>query len=124
MKRWLILVALLGLVAVSSYGQEVLLKVDIPFEFVAAGTTLPAGTYDVRRIDEGTLELQSAQMKKSVILPVLTRIGTIGGVHTPQLTFDTLDGKYTIESLWTGDADGYLFNVLKEKHTHKTIKVG
>src|ERR1700726_2237088 len=70
-----ILVALVGLAgfAVAAKAQVVLdqIVVTIPFEFVVAGKTLPAGTYRVNRLsdtDPSVLVLNSFENRVGVIV--------------------------------------------------------
>jgi hypothetical protein len=67
----LILISFLGLCVSSNAQGQRELVVTVPFEFVAAGKTLPAGTYIVSRVSEdvfGGLVISNYDNRASVIV--------------------------------------------------------
>jgi hypothetical protein len=65
----LIGVASLGVAAKAQGADQIVVK--IPYEFVAAGKTLPAGNYTVRRVsdlNEGALVLNNSDNHESIIV--------------------------------------------------------
>ncbi|HKU76387.1 MAG TPA: hypothetical protein VJR02_20925 [Pyrinomonadaceae bacterium] len=59
----------LGFGMVNAQGQAPnKVEVDIPFEFTAGKTTLPAGVYSIKRISSDALRLRSEDGKSAAIL--------------------------------------------------------
>jgi len=89
----LTLTCLLG-VGISARAQDTEgVRVKVPFEFVAGGKTLPAGTYTVGRL---SLEAYSGIAISSyghgaLVLPIVVD-GTPAG--QPKLSFEHIGGKY------------------------------
>ncbi len=122
MKRAILVMGLLTLLVCAAYAQQPV-TANIPFEFVAAKATLPAGNYEFRSIDVLSMQVRNTETGKTVIVPILTRLGSpqSGVAH---VSFDNVGGKMILESLLPGTEDGYLLNTTKQKHTHKLIKLG
>jgi hypothetical protein len=104
------LLALVGLFGLSAgaRAQEGAVVTNIPYEFVAGGKTLPAGTYTITRVSperEHTLEIRNNQSSResAFLLPIssdapvdhakvvfrrvgdtyyLSRVATLDGVYT------------------------------------------
>lgn len=124
MKRAIVIIGLLGMLVLPAYGQADHVTANIAFDFVAAGTALPAGNYEFKPSDDGNnLMVRNLQTKKTVSVPIITRLAA-GPSGTVRITFDEVGGKNILEAVWPGTADGYLVHMTKEKHTHKTVKVG
>jgi hypothetical protein len=89
----LTLTCLLG-VGISASAQDTEgVRVNVPFEFVAGGTTLPAGTYTIGRIFVDAysgIEI-SGRGNGTFVLPVEVD-GTPDG--QPKLSFEQVGGKY------------------------------
>ncbi len=126
MKRAILVIALLGLLLCSGYGQsgQGQMQAKIPFDFTAAGNQLPAGTYIFEPTSNyDTVMIRNVDTRKTIIIPVLTRLGN-GGAGDPRLTFDVIGEDRVLETMQPSADAGYLFSVAKEKHTHKVIKLG
>ncbi len=125
MRRVAAIVGLVVLLALSASAQSQLIKATIPFDFVAAGKTMPAGDYQFRPIDQNgeAVEVTNLKTNQAVIVKVVTRIATVDA-QKPLVTFDVVGGKQMLESVLPGVDDGYLINVTKQKHTHRTVSVG
>ena len=78
--------------------------VTIPFEFVVAGKTLPAGTYNVNRVTDSnprTLILHSFEIHTSVlIVPSQIEDGSTDKVH---VSFERAGGQYFLSKIATAD---------------------
>jgi hypothetical protein len=78
--------------------------VTIPFEFVVAGKTLPAGTYKVNRVsdtDPRTLFLSSFENRTSaIVLPSQVEGGSADKVH---VSFERVGGQYFLSKIATAD---------------------
>jgi len=70
----------------------------IPFEFVAAGKTLPAGTYTVSRVSSGSELLISSRDSGVFVIPVV-RDST--PVDNPLVTFDKVSDTYLLREVNT-----------------------
>ncbi len=123
MKRAILVIGLLGLLIAPAFAQEIT-KATIPFEFVAGQTTLPAGTYEFKPMDNSRqMQVQNVTTGKSVMVPVMTRLGT-GEAGVAKVTFDKVGNKTMLETVLPGTGDGYLLHVTKGKHTHNIVKAG
>ncbi len=122
MKRAILVIGLLGLLICTGYGQMAPLKANIPFDFVVAGTSLPAGTYELKTTEFNFIQIENMQTKKTVSVQILARLGT-GGSSDSKLTFDVIGEKKVLETIQPANEDGYLFKVTKGKHTHQVVKV-
>jgi hypothetical protein len=102
-----ILSAVFGLaaLAITAKGQAVdHLVVNIPYEFVVAGKTLPAGTYRVSRIndkDERQLIISSFENREAVM--VISN--EVSPIHTesPSLSFEQAGGEYFLSKIATAE---------------------
>src|ERR1700733_9116885 len=87
----LIGVAGLGMAAKGQAVDQIVLKV--PYDFVAAGRTLPAGTYRVNRLrdaDPDVLILSSFENRASAFVLPTTPVGNSGG--KVQVSFEQVGG--------------------------------
>ena len=96
----LTLTCLLG-VGISAHAQDTEgVRVKVPFEFVAGGETLPAGTYTIGRL---SLEAYSGIAIRTyghgtLVLPIAVD-GTPAG--QPKLSFEHVGGKYFLSKVDT-----------------------
>ncbi len=122
MKRAIAFIGLLGILVLPAFGQGHVVKASIPFDFVAAGTTLPSGDYEFRASDDfHEMSARNLKTGKIVAVPILTMLAA-GPSRMAQVTFDELGNKNFLEAVWPGTQDGFLLHQTKEKHTHKTVK--
>jgi hypothetical protein len=80
------------------------IAVNIPYEFVAAGKTLPAGMYRVGRLndhDEGELILTSIKNRAGVIL--LSSVVESTAADKPAVTFTEIGGQHFLSKIETAD---------------------
>jgi hypothetical protein len=102
-----ILSAVFGLaaLAITAKGQAVdHLVVNIPYEFVVAGKTLPAGTYRVSRIndkDERQLIISSFENREAVMV-ISNEVSPIH-TETPSLSFEQAGGEYFLSKITTAE---------------------
>jgi hypothetical protein len=97
------------LVAGSAIAQTQHVRADIPFNFVVGNKTLPAGTYDVRRIssrDDKTLLLQSRDGVSSMMLNS-NAAQTLEPSTKTKLVFNRYGNQYFLSQIWVnGEAGG------------------
>ena len=100
---------LMGLVgfagfAIAADGQTVdHIVVNIPYAFVAAGTTLPAGSYEVRRVSnqsESTTLLLSSYNNRASALVVPSEVENTRD-HKPQVSFQRVGDQYVLSKIQT-----------------------
>src|SRR3954468_15898709 len=75
-------------------------EVNIPFEFSAGKTTLPAGVYTVKRLSGNNVTLRSEDGKSSVILnaPVTNNSSDPNAVE--RLVFARYGDKHALSQIW------------------------
>ena len=94
----LALIALLGLGVTAHAEEEGMVVANIPFEFVIAGETLPAGTYTVSSVSSGSELLISSRDKGVFVIPTVLDSYQIGD---PLVTFDKVAGEYFLRQVNT-----------------------
>jgi hypothetical protein len=93
-----------GSIANAQIGAESHIQADVPFSFVVGNSTLPAGTYEVRRLDDANpnlLEISSPTERRSVIFNTenaQTRDGQV--MNTTELVFDRVGDQYFLSQVW------------------------
>jgi hypothetical protein len=117
-------VLVLGLSAGVAWAADSM-AVNIPFAFTAAGTALPAGTYDIGTPgnDMSKLVIQASGAVGGVgatVAPVLERLANLGTKH-PVIVFDKVEGKYYLSEAHYPGMDGFLVGVEGGKETHEVI---
>jgi hypothetical protein len=101
------LIALIGVAGLgtAAKGQAVdQIVVNIPYEFVVAGKTLPAGTYRVNRlsnIDPEALILSSFESRAGLIVRSTEVEST--RADKPEVSFEQIDGQHFLSKIETAD---------------------
>ena len=106
-QRMRILIALIGVagLGMAARGQvpdQIL--VNVPYEFVVAGKTLPAGTYRVNRLsdaDHETLILSSFESRARVM--VLSTSVESTQADKPEVSFEQVGGQHFLSKIETAD---------------------
>lgn len=99
--------AFLGLAAfaAAAHGQAAdQVVVDIPYDFVASGKTLPAGTYKITRVNHlspNQLVLTNAKTGSGVLL--LADLLEQARDEQPRLAFEVVGGQHVLSSIETAD---------------------
>ena len=75
-------------------------EVNIPFEFSAGKTTLPAGTYSIKRLSGDNVTLRSEDGKSSVILkaPITTNSSNPNAVE--RIVFERYGDQFALAQIW------------------------
>ncbi len=103
-----ILSAFFGLaaLAITAKGQVPdRIVVNIPYEFIAAGKTLPAGTYTVNRVnDRGDRHLVISSFENHAAVVVLsTEIVDRTGTGQPSVSFQQVGDEHLLSKIATGE---------------------
>jgi hypothetical protein len=109
-----------------SYAQNVMF-VTVDFEFVAHGTTLPAGTYVLRLSPDMThftlTQTDAEAPRAGISLETKTRLAAMapppGETH---LVFEKEGDAYVLAEIWLPDEDGWLVYPTTGQHTRRTVK--
>ncbi len=114
-----------GLAAAQAPVDE--LAVTIPFNFTVGERVLPAGDYDVEISRVGkTITLRPVGAPKrgnlDVVMPILTRLGTLGPNET--LIFDRKGEDHKLSEVWFGIEDGFLVSGQAGdiEHAHRSVR--
>jgi len=94
--------AALAITAKAQVPDQVVIK--IPYQFVVAGTTLPAGTYRVSRIsssNERELILSSVE-NRTAVLVLPTEVESVSAEKTA-FVFERVGGQYFLTKIKTAD---------------------
>ncbi len=122
MKKVVLIVALLGLLLPAAFAQGNSLHAMIPFDFIAMGKTLPAGSYAFN-VSDGNVKMLNEQTGATLLLGHLTRIAAENQAkRAAKVSFDVQGGKHYIEAFWPEEGDGYLIHMVKGEHTHSIIE--
>ena len=105
MKRQLLtLVGVLTLVlgASSAFGQTIRVKVNVPFDFIVTGKTLPAGSYAVR-FDAGrsVLSVQSVDSRETTMF-LASETEKFEPAEQTKLVFRQYGNRYFLRQVWMG----------------------
>ena len=97
--------ALLGLslmlAAVSAYGQTVLVKANIPFNFSVTGATLPAGEYTIQSLtgDGMVLSIRDSDMKAQEMVLAI-ECESRNDAQQSKLVFHRYGDRYFLAQVW------------------------
>jgi hypothetical protein len=101
----------LAALAIVAKGQTIdQIVVNVPYEFVVAGKTLPAGTYRVHRIDEsnvGALAISSSDTGAAVLVLPTEVIGQARTAE-PSLIFQQVGEQHLLSKIQT---DEHVFTI-------------
>ena len=113
----------LGLAVVSVHGQAPSnVQVNIPFEFSAGKTTLPAGIYTIKRMSGNNVTLRSEDGDSSVILnaPVTNTSSDPNAVE--RLVFERYGEQYALSQIWlTADTGRQVWTEKKRERYERIV---
>jgi hypothetical protein len=96
-----ILGILLGLAVASVHAQAPSrVEVNIPFEFSAGRTTMPAGVYTIKRLSGENVTLRNADGKSTVILNAPVTNNSTDPNAVERLVFDRYGDQYALSQIW------------------------
>ncbi len=127
MKKSLLIVGLLAILASTALAQGPFLTASIPFEFIVAGKTFPAGDYDFKVAGPEDHFVQMTSHKTGAMVASIVPITRIAAdkdqTGNGRISFDLRDGKRFVEAVWPASGDGYLLHAVKGEHTHEIVRV-
>ena len=104
MKKNLIAVVTLGLMlAAPALAQTASMKVNVPFDFIVNGKTLPAGEYQVDTLSTSASTIAIRNAEKSAKLVALTNgCESSEAADNSKLVFHRYGSEYFLAQVWTG----------------------
>ncbi len=106
-------------------GETLLVRdADVPYAFLAAGKTMPAGHYEVLVSDDANanyLVLKDKATGKSTVVQYTTRSASRRDGQDV-VVFDVEGGQHLLSEIHLANADGYLLPAAKGKHTHVEVR--
>ena len=109
MKRNLIAVLTLGLLlAAPALAQTAAMKVDVPFDFIVNGKTLPAGEYrvDAMPTSSGTIAIRSTEQSAKIVA-LTNSCESLEAADTSKLVFHRYGNQYFLAQVWSlGNSEG------------------
>ncbi len=91
----------MGLAVASAHGQSpAKVTVEIPFEFSAGKTTLPAGVYSISRMSANVIAFRTAEGKSAVILNAPVTHSSSKPNAVERLVFSKQGDRFLLEQIW------------------------
>jgi hypothetical protein len=100
-------IALLVALCLPAVGQSKLLVVDVPFNFVAAGRSLPAGEYRVSRAFLWSDDGWSIRSSKHSAAIITNEVRSPNKAHKPSMVFIHTSDGYSLAQIWTSERTGH-----------------
>ena len=128
MKRLSIRTAVAALAAIVSVplafaqGSRVL-RVNVPFAFVAQEKTCPAGVYTFSQAQGHRLLMSNPEARLSVSLPVVTALARSSSEDDHVLAFDKVGDQRILSEVWLPERDGALVHITQGEHSHEIIRL-
>jgi len=98
-----------GVVANAQIDSDSRIEANVPFAFVVGKTTLPAGKYEIKGIDDntpGVLELRSANGRKPIVFETdAARTRDDEPATKTELVFDKIGDNYFLSQVWAEGND-------------------
>jgi hypothetical protein len=111
-----LLFALLVAVCLPVVGQTAM-RVNVPFDFVAAGKSLPAGEYRVAPESSQDFTTWCISNDKDAAMVITTQADSTQKAHGPSLVFLQAGGTYSLMQIWNGERTGREMQRSKVKQT-------
>lgn len=96
-------------------------KVNIDFAFVAGGSAMEAGAYEIEATRERVILRSAAGKSAQVVMPVITRLGRHDNDVESELIFDKVGGRLLLSEFWFPETDGYLVLNTPTDHEHRVL---
>ncbi|HUJ94208.1 MAG TPA: hypothetical protein VLW84_03010 [Terriglobales bacterium] len=101
-QRFVLLGLGLLLAATSAFSQTVVSKAKIPFDFIVAGKTLPAGEYAIQKLElaESTLAIRSSDLRTQMMAQS-NRCEALNAPSEGKLVFHKYGEQYFLAQIWS-----------------------
>ena len=114
-------------VASGQSSSPLLGRVDIPFKFMVAKKEMPAGKYEVLKVEgqESRLLLRNLQAKTTIYVSVVERLAEVdpSQKHGARVVFDVVGDQRYLSEFWPGgNDDGYLLGINKGEQKHEVVE--
>ena len=111
----------LGLAVMSAHAQAPSkVEVNIPFEFSAGKTTLPAGVYSIKRLAGNNVTLRSEDGKSSAILNAPVTNNSTNPNAVERLVFERYGDQFALSQIWlTADTGRQIWTNKKGQKTER-----
>jgi hypothetical protein len=83
----------------ATHAQSIMLKADIPFNFVVGDTQLPSGEYHVKKLQQGVVQLQGKATRSSAIV-MTTGVQAGKTSDVGKLVFNRYGDNYFLSAIW------------------------
>ena len=83
----------------ATHAQSIMLKADIPFNFVVGDKQLPSGEYHVKQLQPGVIQVQDKVTRSSAIV-MTTGVQTGKRSDVGKLVFNRYGDNYFLSRIW------------------------
>ncbi len=112
----------------AAQAQSLSQRVNVPFQFNAAGKTYPPALYFIQYEPAANqVEVLGRDKKLLARMPVITRLGLKQGAANDgkvRLVFDQVGEQRFLSEVWFPGEDGLLVRSTTERHRHESIESG
>jgi hypothetical protein len=88
----------------ATQAQSIMLKAEIPFDFVVGEKRLPSGEYHVKSLSPTTTQIQSKDARSTAIV-LTTGMQAAKISNTGKLVFNRYGDQYFLSKIWTPSSD-------------------
>ena len=87
----------------ATHAQSIMLRADVPFNFVVGDKQLPSGEYHVKQLQSGVVQVQGKVTRLSAtVLTFGTQARQLSGVG--KLVFNRYGDQYFLSRIWVGSS--------------------
>jgi len=107
----------------ATQAQSIMLKTDIPFDFVVGDKQLHSGEYHVKQTHPGVMLIQSKDARSSaMVLTTAAQAGKISDVN--KLVFNRYGDQYFLSKIWASDSGRQLPKSRLEREVAQRLSEG
>jgi hypothetical protein len=93
-----------GLMVPATHAQSIMLKADIPFDFVVGDKRLPSGEYYVKSLNQTETQIQSKDARSTAIV-MTTGMQAAKISDAGKLVFNRYGEQYFLSKIWAASSD-------------------
>jgi hypothetical protein len=93
-----------GLMVPATQAQSIMLKADIPFDFVVGDKRLPSGEYYVKSLNQTETQIQSKDARSTAIV-MTTGMQAAKISDAGKLVFNRYGEQYFLSKIWAASSD-------------------